>query len=109
MLVAPEPAELVETMLELVKSGDDAEDFPPLRAGVAYGPAANHFGDWFGSTVNLASRVTSRARPGSVLVTESVRDALTDNGYSISSAGPKRLKGIAEPVKTYRVRREPVG
>jgi len=106
MLVAPEPPDLVETMLGLVERGDDTEDFPRLRAGVAYGPAASHFGDWFGSTVNLASRVTARARPGSVLVTESVRDALADNGYAISSAGPKRLKGIAEPVKTYRVRRE---
>jgi adenylate cyclase len=109
MLVAPEPAELVEAMLELVQRGDDTDDFPPLRAGVAFGPAANHFGDWFGSTVNLASRVTARARPNSVLVTESVREALKENGYAISSAGPKRLKGIAEPVKTYRVRREPVG
>lgn len=109
MLVAPEPPELVEAMLELVTRGDDTDDFPQLRAGVAFGPAANHYGDWFGSTVNLASRVTARARPGSLLVTESVRDALTDNGYSISSAGPKRLKGIADPVKTYRVRRERAG
>ena len=58
-----------------------------------------------GSTVNLASRLTARARPGSVLTTEEVREAAKD-GYPWSSAGPKRLKGIAEPVKTYRVRRE---
>ena len=71
--------------------------------------AANHFGDWFGSTVNLASRLTARARPSSVLVTEEVRDALGEDGYAVSSAGPKRLKGIAEPVRTFRVRREPDG
>lgn len=106
MLVAPEPKELVDTTIRLVERAEGTEGFPPLRAGVAYGPAANHFGDWFGSTVNLASRLTARARPSSVLVTEEVRDALEGDGYAISSAGPKRLKGIAEPVKTYRVRRE---
>jgi adenylate cyclase len=106
MLVAPEPRELVDTAVRLVERAEGTEGFPPLRAGVAFGPAANHFGDWFGSTVNLASRLTARARPSSVLVTEEVRDALEGDGYAISAAGPKRLKGISEPVKTYRVRRE---
>ena len=96
----------MDTTIRLVERAEATDGFPPLRAGVAFGPAANHFGDWFGSTVNLASRLTARARPGSVLTTEEVREAAKD-GYTWSSAGPKRLKGIAEPVKTYRVRREP--
>jgi adenylate cyclase len=107
MLVSPRPHELVDTTIRLVERAEGTEGFPPLRAGIAYGPAANHFGDWFGSTVNIASRLTARARPSSVLVTEEVRDALDGDGYAISAAGPKRLKGIAEPVKTFRVRREP--
>ena len=81
-------------------------EFPPLRAGVAFGPAANHFGDWFGSTVNLASRLTARAGPDSVLATEEVREAVGEDGYKWSSAGPKKLKGFTEPVKTFRVRRD---
>ena len=107
MLVAPRPGELVDTAVRLVERAEATDGFPPLRAGVAFGPAANHFGDWFGSTVNLASRLTARARPGSVLVTEEVREALDGDGFTISSAGAKKLKGFGEPVKTYRVRREP--
>ena len=106
MLVSPDPGQMVATTLELVERAEDHESLPQLRAGVAYGPAVNRWGDWFGSTVNVASRLTARARPGSVLTTEEVRDAAED-GYAWSSAGPKRLKGISEPVKTYRVRREP--
>jgi adenylate cyclase len=109
MLVAPEPRELVDTTLRLVDRADDTDGFPPLRAGLAYGPAANHFGDWYGSTVNLASRLTARARPSSVLATAEVREEAGEDGYTWSSAGPKRLKGFAEPVKTFRVRREPDG
>ena len=63
----------------------------------------NRWGDWFGSTVNLASRLTARARPASVLVTAEVRDGA--GGFEYSSAGPKKLKGFSSPVKTYRVRR----
>jgi adenylate cyclase len=105
MLVAPEPKELVAASLALVERAEETDDFPSIRAGVAFGPAANHVGDWYGSTVNLASRLTARARPGSVLVTTEVKDAVSGDGYAISSAGPKRLKGIAEPVTTWRVRR----
>jgi adenylate cyclase len=105
MFVAPEPKELVEVTLALIERGEETDGFPQLRAGVAFGPAANHFGDWYGSTVNLASRLTARARPGSVLVTDEVHDAVGENGYTWSTAGPKRLKGFSEPVTTWRVRR----
>jgi adenylate cyclase len=107
MLVSPEPGPMVAATLELVERAEEHEALPQLRAGVAYGPAVNRWGDWFGSTVNVASRLTARARPGSVLTTQEVRDAAPDDGYAWSSAGPKRLKGIADPVKTYRVRRAP--
>ena len=90
MLVSPEPDPMVATTLELVRRADDDDSLPRLRAGIAFGPAVNRWGDWFGSTVNLASRLTARARPGSVLTTEEVRDAAKD-GFDWSSAGPKRL------------------
>ena len=105
MLVAPEPKDMLATALELVERADATEGIPALRAGIAYGPAVNQWGDWFGSTVNLASRLTARARPSSVLTTEEVREAVGEDGYKWSSAGPKKLKGFSSPVKTFRVRR----
>jgi adenylate cyclase len=71
---------------------------------VACGAAVNRWGDWFGTPVNLASRLTTRARPGSVLVTEQVREHAAV-GFDYSDAGPKRLKGFSSPVHAYRVRR----
>jgi adenylate cyclase len=104
MLVSPDPAQLVETSLRLVEGSDGVEGFPAIRAGVAYGPAVNRWGDWYGSTVNVASRLTDRARPASVLATEAVRDAVGD-GFEWSFAGEKKLKGLSAPLKTYRARR----
>jgi adenylate cyclase len=104
MLVAPEPGHLVEATLRLVEGSDGAEGFPAIRAGIAYGPAVNRWGDWYGSTVNVASRLTERARPAPVLTPEAVRDAVAD-GYEWSYAGEKKLKGLSSPLKTYRARR----
>ncbi|HEY3020524.1 MAG TPA: adenylate cyclase regulatory domain-containing protein [Solirubrobacteraceae bacterium] len=106
MLVSPDTPKLVHAALELVEAADaEGEEFPQLRAGVACGPALSRAGDWYGRPVNLASRITARARPGSVLVTEDVRDATGEDGVSYSFAGDKRLKGVREPVPLFRVRR----
>jgi adenylate cyclase len=102
MLVAPAPAALVETALRLVEQGE--EGLPAIRAGMAFGPAVNRWGDWYGSTVNVASRLTERARPGSVLATAAVKEAVGDR-YQWSFAGDKRLKGLSTALKSYRARR----
>jgi adenylate cyclase len=103
MLVSPEVAPAIETCLALIDRAEEEENFPPLRAGVAFGPAVNRWGDWFGSTVNVASRLTARARPGAVLATHEVREAAEDR-FDWSAAGDKRLKGLNKPIKTFRPR-----
>jgi adenylate cyclase len=107
MFVCPEPAPLLDIVLKLVEVVDTDNDFPPLRAGVAAGMAVSRAGDWFGNPVNVASRVTGVARPGTVLVADSVWDALNESsaGFQGSFAGARRLKGIKNEVKLFRVRR----
>jgi adenylate cyclase len=106
MLVCPEPAPLVDVVLKLVESVDTDNDFPRLRAGVASGMAVSRAGDWFGRPVNVASRVTDVARPGTVLVADSVWEAVSDSGrFQASFASSRRLKGIKNEVKLFRVRR----
>ena len=105
MLVSPEAPPLMELALDLVAAAEADEAFPVLRAGLASGSALNRWGDWYGRPVNLASRVCSRARPGSVLITAPVRDACERDGYRFSAAGEKQLKGIGG-VPLWRVRRD---
>lgn len=104
MLTSLEPEPLLDAALSLLEAADaEGEDFPQLRAGVALGPALSRAGDWFGPPVNLASRVTAIARPGSVLAERSVREAARE-AYRWSYAGERRLNGIREPVRLYRAR-----
>lgn len=106
MFVSPEPAALLDAVLALLDAAAADEALPRLRIGVAYGSAVSRAGDWFGSPVNLASRVTSAARPGAVLVSGPARDRVGDDPrFRWSFAGTKRLKGIAGEVTVYRARR----
>ena len=79
---------------------------PALRAGVAWGPALQRAGDFYGHSVNLASRVTGIARPASVLCTRELRNAAAEQ-FDWSFAGRHRLKGIDGPVPLHRARRKP--
>ncbi|HEY3771892.1 MAG TPA: adenylate cyclase regulatory domain-containing protein [Solirubrobacteraceae bacterium] len=103
MFVSPDPAALVEVALDLL-DGAAAEDLPVLRAGIAYGPSVERAGDFYGNTVNLASRVTGVARPGSVLCTAEVHDAAAET-FDWSFAGRHRLKGVSRPAPLHRARR----
>ncbi|GFG94913.1 adenylate/guanylate cyclase domain-containing protein [Mycobacterium timonense] len=106
MFVCPDPQPLLDVVVKLVEVVDSDNDFPRLRAGVASGMAVSRAGDWFGSPVNVASRVTSVARAGTVLVADSVWDVVGERGeFSGSFAGARRLKGIKGEVKLFRVRR----
>ena len=102
MFVSPEPGPLVGVALELVRRAGEA-NVPSLRAGVAMGATQSRAGDFYGHSVNLASRVTGAARPDSVLCTQEVHDAAADD-YDWSFAGKHRLKGVGEPAPLYRAR-----
>jgi adenylate cyclase len=107
MLVCSDPLTLLRTVLDLVDAAA-ADDFPRLRVGLALGHAVNRAGDWYGSPVNLASRVTGAAPASTVRVTESARKAIGDPaGIEWSAPEARHLKGIRGEVLLYGARRRP--
>ncbi len=104
MLVAPAPDPLLAAMLGLVKSSGEDPAAPLLRAGLASGEALPRAGDYYGSPVNLASRLTAFARRGSVVATERVKQSAVRD-YHWSYAGRHRFKGVRDEVSVHRVRR----
>jgi adenylate cyclase len=105
MLVCSDPVPLVDAVLDLAHATTSI-GLPRLRIGVATGFAVSRAGDWFGSAVNIASRVTGAAQPGTALVAESTRDAVGNAaGFGWSPAGTRRLKGVSDEVKVFRVGR----
>ena len=104
MLVSTEPEPMVAAALELIDAAEaEGQQFPWLRAGIASGPTLPQSGDYYGRAVNLASRLTNVARPGSVVLDEATKEAAGE-GFEYSYIGERRLKGLDYRVKLYRAR-----
>ena len=87
------------TIVQKMFSGLRSRDVTP-RAGMAYGNVLPHGGDYYGSIVNLASRVADIAVPFEILVTGDFVAKLTTE-ITVAPAGRRMLKGFAEPIDLY--------
>jgi adenylate cyclase len=75
----------------------ELEDYPPIRVGVDIGPAVEHRGDWYGSTVNIASRMTDAASPGELVLTDRARAAIAGAPHvELRARGVCELKGLPQ-------------
>lgn len=81
------------------------EPFPDVRVGLAYGGVVSRLGDVFGPTVNLASRLTGIARPGTVLVDRGCHQELAGQAaYTLRELRRTPVKGYAK-LQPYALRR----
>jgi adenylate cyclase len=107
MFASPETQPLLDAVVGLVES-TGTKEIPPLRAGVSRGQALGRGGDWYGRPVNLAARITSFARPDSVVADQPAKESVAkSNGrlFDFSFVGKRRFKGIQGEVPVHRVRR----
>lgn len=74
------------------------------RMGAAAGEPVSRHGDLFGATVNLASRLSSHARPGQIIVPGVVRDLCIGKSFDFGPLGEVTPRGFDEPVRIYEVR-----
>ena len=75
----------------------------PLRVGLAHGTIAALHGDYYGPTVNLAARLVSAAAPATVLVSEEVRDAVSDE-FMADRVDTGPLRGFPSTTAAYSLR-----
>ncbi|HEY5857429.1 MAG TPA: adenylate/guanylate cyclase domain-containing protein [Aldersonia sp.] len=95
MFVVDEPAAAADLALDLRANTDANDDTPQLRIGLAAGPVLQRFGDVYGSTVNIAARLTGVARPSTVLIDDHLADVLADDPrYAFRHLRDVRVHGI---------------
>ena len=96
MFVADSFDDAVGIALDLITRLRPVDLIPPVHCGIASGPTVRVAGDVFGLTVNLASRLTDQARPGSVVVSRRDGQHLVDRD-DLDVRAPHRslsLKGV---------------
>ncbi len=103
MLRSPDAGRGVALGLCLAQEIGGRHGFPGVRVGVHSGRAVERGNDWFGATVNLASRISTEAVAGEVLVTRATRDAARTDGAELHfrPLGVRRFKNMREPVEVY--------
>lgn len=95
LFVAADPAAAAEASLRLISEHEADEEMPRLRIGLATGVVVTRRGDVFGTTVNLANRLTAVARPDTVLVDAVTAEVLADDGdFSLRPVPPRAVRGI---------------
>ncbi|WP_421111440.1 adenylate/guanylate cyclase domain-containing protein [Streptomyces sp. NEAU-S77] len=102
-----------EIGLRLIETLTHDETMPELRVGIAFGTVATRMGDVFGTTVNLASRLTSIAPKNAVLVDGAFAEELSHTGEApvseaeAAEAAAKAEKEGLEP-PSYRFALQPM-
>lgn len=76
---------------------------PLTRTGMHHGPVICRGGDYFGSTVNIAARITAIATPGQLLATSPVAAVARESGVSVSELGETQLRSVAEAVPLFAI------
>jgi adenylate cyclase len=105
MFFFPEPSGAVLAALDLVEQTPATVDVR-ARVGVTAGRVIFRDGDYFGQTVNVASRIADYARPGEVLVSDEVRERWGNGGVHFDEIGPVALKGLRKELTLYSASRD---
>ena len=97
-----EPGPAVLAALDM-RDGVAIDRLPPAHIGIHAGPVLFQEGDYFGRTVNAASRIADHATRDQILVSQEVVDAAQLDGVRYDSIGPVELKGLLAPLQLYSV------
>jgi adenylate cyclase len=104
MLFFPNPGPGVVAALEMAEGVVEA-GLPPAHVGLHAGPVIFQEGDYYGQTVNVASRIAAYARPGEVLVSQEVVDTSVGTAVAFREIGPVELKGVAGAMRLHAAHR----
>ena len=104
MLVFTGPADAIGFGLTVDDAVSAQPQFPGLRIGAHHGSLLYREGDYIGTTVNIAARVTAAAARHEFLITDALRrEAHLAPEVEVTSVGPHALKGISGQVELHRV------
>ena len=104
MLRVPDPGDAVRLGLWITRNAMSGHEAPSVRVGGNHGSAVERNGDYFGSTINVAARVSALAAGGELLVTGQTAALAPDlEGVLYESRGRQVLRNVAEPVEIFAV------
>lgn len=107
LFVVVDPEASARIALDLLDEIHRHRDLPDVRIGIARGPVLNRFGDVYGPVVNIASRLTSAAKPGTILADRELAAVLADHPtLRLRRRRPMTVRGYGN-LSSWRLSRGP--
>jgi class 3 adenylate cyclase len=105
----PLPSSAIEAAIDIQRdvaknNAEHPEMALHVRVGLNAGEPVIEDEDMFGTAVQLARRVCDAAKPGTILVTDVVRQLAAGKGFLFADTGEASLRGFEDPVRLYEVR-----
>ncbi len=107
MLSFPGPDAAIQALGSLLQACRKDPRLPLTRAGLNHGRVVRRASDLFGSTVNVAARITALASPGQLLATKPIAEAAAASGILVRDLGPVALRSVAGQVALYEIELAP--
>ena len=103
MLAFPDPDVALRALGHLLPACRADKRLPLTKAGLHYGPVVPRGGDFFGSTVNLASRITASSTAGRLLATRPIAEVAEARGVHVEELGPIALRSMPEKISLFSI------
>jgi class 3 adenylate cyclase/YHS domain-containing protein len=104
MIVSASVDDLVSTALMIIKNTSEENNFLQVHGGLHYGKILKRNNSYFGSTINITSRIVSKANPGTFWCSSEFINALANKpAYTFLPKGNHRLKNISEEIGMFEL------
>jgi adenylate cyclase len=104
LIVSPSPDDLLFTAFELIQNASAENEFLQLHGGLHYGNVLKRNNNYFGSAINLTSRIAGKASPGAIWCSEQFIRALPDRSATeFKDRGEHSFKNFAETTKIFEL------
>ena len=104
LIVSDNIESLLKVSIELVERTEGELNFPSIHVGLHSGKVIENEGHYFGSTLNLTSRISSYSRGGQILCSKNVVDELNGKeGFNFLKLGDVRFKNVSKLTEIFEV------
>jgi class 3 adenylate cyclase len=104
MIVSTSVDDLVSTAIMIIKNTSEENNFLQVHGGLHYGKILKRNNSYFGSAINIASRIVSKANPGTFWCSDNFVSVLSNKpGLTFLAKGKHRLKNISEEIGMFEL------
>ena len=104
MIVSTTPDFLLATAVRIINTTSNEHNFLQVHGGLHYGKVLKRRESYFGSTINLTSRIAGKASPGTFWCSEEFIEALSNKSHvKLQSMGMHSFKNITGSMELYEL------